>query len=204
MAQIFPLPHQHLLTYEDFLVQADEDLPAEWVGGKVIPVSPASIRHQTLAAFLLKILGTYAEAKDLGLVLAAPVQMKTGANLPGREPDLLFIAKSNLGRLRRNHIEGPADLVIEIVSPESRLRDRGEKLAEYEMGGVAEYWIVDPELERTDFYQLENDGRYRRVDADENGIYLCRALTDFQLEVAWLWQEPLPSLLSILPRLRLI
>ncbi|MFQ5793902.1 MAG: Uma2 family endonuclease [Candidatus Bipolaricaulia bacterium] len=48
---------------------------------------------------------------------------------------------------------------IEIISPESRLRDRGEKFAEYEMGGVQEYWLLDPEEKRVDFYMLR-DGRY--------------------------------------------
>jgi Uma2 family endonuclease len=203
MAQVLDLKHQSTLTYEQFLAAADEDLPAEWVNGEVIPVSPASIRHQTIAAFLLKVLGTYAEAHRLGLVLAAPIQMKTGPTLPGREPDLLFVAQAHQDRLRRTHIDGPADLVVEIVSPESRLRDRGEKMAEYEMGGVSEYWIVDPELERVDFYQLEVDGRYRRIDVEPGTSYNSRTLAGFRLEVTWLWQEPLPHLLAILPHLGL-
>jgi len=43
--------------------------------------------------------------------------------------------------LKHTYPDGPADLAIEIVSEESRLRDRGEKFAEYEVGGVKEYWI---------------------------------------------------------------
>ena len=61
-----------------------------------------------------------------------------------REPDVLFLAKEHLGRLRDSHIEGPADLVVEIVSKESRGRDRGEKFYEYGEGGVPEYWLLDP------------------------------------------------------------
>jgi Uma2 family endonuclease len=34
-------------------------------------------------------------------------------------------------------LDGPADLVVEVVSPESRLQDRGEKRAEYELRGVS-------------------------------------------------------------------
>jgi Uma2 family endonuclease len=48
----------------------------------------------------------------------------------------------------------PADLAVEIVPTESRLRDRGQKLAEYEMGGVREYWIIDPERRQAAFYVL--------------------------------------------------
>lgn len=74
--------------------------------------------------------------------------MKTGPTLPGREPDLLFLARENLDRLKAPYLEGPADLAVEIVSSESRLRDRGEKLAEYEAGGVREDWILDPGQQR--------------------------------------------------------
>jgi hypothetical protein len=43
---------------------------------------------------------------------------------PLRLPDLQFLANENLSRLRNSYIEGPADLVIEIISLESRDRDR--------------------------------------------------------------------------------
>lgn len=46
--------------------------------------------------------------------------MKTGSSLAGREPDLLFVSKGHLHRLKETYLEGPADLIIEIVSAESR------------------------------------------------------------------------------------
>jgi hypothetical protein len=113
------------LTYEEFLTWCDEDTWAEWVDGEVVVLSPASVRHQQLVDFLVQTLGVYVQAKGLGLLLSAPFQMKTGPDLPGREPDLLFVARENLGRLKDRYLEGPADLVVEVVSPESRLRDRG-------------------------------------------------------------------------------
>lgn len=132
-------------SYAEFLDWCDEDTRAEWVDGEVIIESPASLVHQTLVGFLLSILRTYAEQRELDQVIAAPFQMKTGPELPGREPDLLFVTRENLSRLEGVYLDGPADLAIEVVTSGSRLRDRGEKLAEYEMGGVREYWVLDPE-----------------------------------------------------------
>lgn len=192
------------VSYEDFLAQSDEDLHAEWVDGRIIPMSPASIPHQKLSGFLLQLLQSFAEAHDLGLVLAAPVQMKTGTELPGREPDILFLAREHLDRLRKTHLLGPADLVVEIVSPESRLRDRGEKFAEYEIGGVPEYWLLDPEMRRADFYQLDADGRYRRAEPDEQGVYRSRALEGFWIRLEWLFNDPLPGVLGTLVELGLV
>ena len=52
--------------------------------------------------------------------------VQTGPNLPGRAPDILFIAKQNVRRLKRTCLSGPADLVIEIISPGTEVTDRGE------------------------------------------------------------------------------
>lgn len=191
------------LSYEEFLRQYDEDSRAEWVNGEVVLLSPASNRHQDLARFLTVILDLYAEKHDLGVIRPAPFQMKLGPTLPGREPDLLFVAKEQLGRFKEHYLDGPADLVIEIVSPESRLRDRGEKLAEYEAAGVREYWLLDPEEKRADFYVLGDDGRYDRR-RPQRGRYLSEVLAGFEFNVAWLWNEPLPPVLSVLKELKLI
>ena len=134
-------PPEEKLTYEEFLAWADEDTLAEWVDGDVIMVSPASDRHQDLVRFLTALLSIYVKAKDLGVIRPAPFQMKL-AN--GREPDVLFIASEHVDRLQETYLDGPADLVIEILLPESAARDRGEKFYEYEAEGVPEYWLIDP------------------------------------------------------------
>ena len=192
------------ISYEDFLAQSDEDVHAEWVDGEILLMSPASIRHQNLSDFLVSLMRAFAEAHDLGVVLSAPIQMKTGPELPGREPDILFLASEHSSRLQDTHLAGPADLVVEIVSPESRLRDRGQKFAEYEMGGVREYWILDPELERADFYVLGSDGRFGRRSVDADGAYRSEVMPRFWVRVEQLWRIPLPPVLGALADLGLI
>lgn len=191
------------VSYEEFLKWCDEDTQAEWVDGEVVMVSPASKRHQEIIGFLSGILVPYTQVRDLGTVLTAPFQMYLADVQRGREPDVLFVAKEHLHRLQETHLNGPADLAIEILSPESRLRDRGEKLAEYEAAGVHEYWIIDPDEKRADFYVLGDDGRYDRR-RPEGGRYHSGVLAGFELRVEWLWAEPLPPVLSVLQELKLI
>lgn len=76
--------------------------------------------------------------------MATPFQIKLGPEASRREPDVLFVSKTNLERLTENRLEGPADLAVDIISPESRARDRGEKFYEHEQGGVTEYWLIEP------------------------------------------------------------
>jgi len=118
-----PAPHASptasgKISYEDFL-RLEEYVWAEWVDGEIIQLSPASKRHQLLVNFLAALLQHFVEANRLGLVISAPFQMKTGADLPGREPDILFIATDNLERLKDTYLAGGADVVVEVISPDS-------------------------------------------------------------------------------------
>jgi Uma2 family endonuclease len=185
------------ISYEDFLAWCDEDTWAEWVDGDVIMVSPASKQHQRISRFLVSLLDHYMQLKNLGEVMPAPFQMKLGPDLPGREPDLFYVASIHLDRLKDTYLDGPADMVVEIVSKESINRDRGEKFAEYETAGVPEYWLIDPIHEQADFYQLGADNRYHLVLPDDEGIYHSKTVKDFWLEVSWLWQEPMPPVWKV-------
>lgn len=197
---LLPSATPRKMTYEEFLAWADEDTLAEWVDGEVIMYSPASDRHQDIARFLTAVLSVFVETRDLGVIRPAPFQIKLGPDLPGREPDLLFVATNHLDQLQETHLDGPADLVVEIVSPESAGRDRGEKFYEYARGGVPEYWLIDPDREWAEFYQLE-EGRYRVAFSGKEGRYESQVLLGFWLQVEWLWQEPLPRVLDVLREL---
>ena len=184
------------MTYEEFLDWADEDTLAEWVDGEVVMYSPASNKHQDIADFLVSVLRPFVEIHQLGIVRSAPFQMKLER---GREPDLLFVASEHLDRLQETHLDGPADLVVEIVSPgpDSVERDRGKKFYEYAQGGVPEYWLIDPQARWAEFYRL-TEGHYRPAFSGEEGVYRSEALPGFWLRVEWLWQEPLPHPLRAL------
>jgi Uma2 family endonuclease len=188
-------PHDPM-TYEEFLDWLDEDTLAEWVDGEVIMASPANLKHQLIGTFLIHLLRAYTEVLELGVVLSPPFQMKLASS--GREPDLIFLTTAHRDRLRPTYLDGPADLVVEIVSPESIGRDRGDKFYEYERAGIPEYWVIDPETERAEFWQLDAQGKYQLVPADAAGAYHSRALPGFWLRVAWLWQQPLPSVDDVL------
>ncbi len=181
-------PRPRRMTYEEFLAWADEDTLAEWVDGEVVIYSPASLKHQRIIAFLAQVMSAYVDSQNLGLVILAPFQMKLAGS--GREPDLMFVATEHLDRLRETYLDGPADLVVEVASPESIGRDRGEKFYEYAQAGIPEYWLVDPEAEQIEFYVLDERGRYRIVFPDAEGIYRSRTIEGFWLREGWLWKPP--------------
>jgi len=185
------------VSYEQFLNWIDEDTHAEWVDGEIIMTSPASIRHQTIKNFLETTLTLFARAHNLGIVLSAGTQMR----LPtaGREPDVLFVSNVHLGWLQPTFLQGPADIAVEIVSPESVERDYETKFNEYQSGGVPEYWLINATQNTAIFYRWQN-GQYQVIPLDSEGRYHSQALPGFWLKPVWLWRQPLPDPVEVLKR----
>jgi Uma2 family endonuclease len=184
-----PIPeHRHTMSYDEFLEWADEDTLTEWVDGEVIIATPTSDRDVVIREFLHNVLRIYVSVNKQGIVRLARFQMKLERS--GREPDLLFVKTEHLDRLRANHLDGPADMVVEISNPDSIGRDRGEKYYEYERAGIPEYWLVDPVRQWAEFYVLDETGHYQPAANGKEGRYHSTILPGFWLRMEWLWQPP--------------
>jgi Uma2 family endonuclease len=191
------------VSYEEFLELGDEYRHAEWVNGEVVMMAAVTDEHDAMTMFLGSVLHLYCETRRFGRVLREPFQMKTGPDLPGRSPDIFVVSNANLGRIQKKNLNGPADVVVEVVSPGSRRVDRVEKFQEYERGGVQEYWLIDPHHKTAEFYRLIS-ARYEEVMADDRGHFRSSVLPDFWLDANWLQQRPLPPVLDVLRELRVI
>lgn len=61
---------------------------------------------------------------------------------------------------RAKNIQGTPALVVEILSPSTRTRDREVKRRLYQRAGVREYWLVDPDLNAVTVYRRTHDGAF--------------------------------------------
>lgn len=192
-------PRRMRATYEEYRSWPGENQYVEWVDSELIVYRAPSTAHQGLLGFLLILLHRFIEQDDLGKTLMIPFEMRLSGRI-SRAPDIVFIAREHLARLTRERLEGPADLVIEIICEDSVARDRDEKFYQYEAAGVPEYWIADSRRgkERLDVYRLDADGRYRAVAPDEHGRYRTPLLPGFWLDPAWLREDSTPKIDAIL------
>jgi Uma2 family endonuclease len=152
-------PNQGEWSEGDYLA-LDTNHLVELIDGclEVLPMpTPA---HQFILADLFQKLHTFVSAGDLGAVLFAPLPVRI-RHKTMREPDLMFVARENYAKIGEQFLAA-ADLVMEVVSPDadSHDRDYNKKRADYATLGIAEYWIVDPQLQRITVLSL-HDGQYR-------------------------------------------
>jgi len=194
------------MTEEEFVAWADEDTLAEWVDGEVVLMSPANLEHCDLCDWLIHLMRSFVEAHDLGLVLS-DATVRLARQRRRRVPDVWFVAESRRHLLRESHIEGPPDLVIEIVSPDSQSRDWREKYLEYQAAGVREYWVIDPMSRHAEAYALKGvppaeasaagQNEYERIEERE-GVIASTVLPGFRLRTAWLWPQTRPKAMAAL------
>ena len=184
------------ITYEEFLERYD-GIRAEWVDGEVELMSPVSNVHQRIGNFLFRVITEFVEQQELGEVFQLEFQMKLTDEKRGREPAIFFVPKARLTQLRSSYFDGPGDLVVEIISPESVERDRVKKFGEYEQAGVREYWLIDPIAREAKFFRLDEKGRYQAAPSDAEGLYHSAVLEGLWLKIDWLWQSPPPPMSAV-------
>lgn len=188
------------MTFEEFLDWSADEGQAEWMDGKGIIYVANIPRHGRLHDFLSRLVGAYLEVHDLGELFTTSIILRLPTRPSGRAPDLMVILAEHREHVGDRWVEGPADFVVELISDDSVGRDRNEKLREYEAEGVREYLLVDARLNRHgfDFYRLNDAGRYEPVLPDAAGRYHSAVLPGFWLEPAWLRQDPLPKVATVL------
>jgi Uma2 family endonuclease len=196
-----PLPKPYMSEAE-FVTWCDSDTRAEWVDGKVVVMSPSSVEQDALNGWLLTVLRLYLDYHDMGEVLGPNVTARFATQRRRRIPDLMIVLKGRLNLLKKTHVEGAPDLIIEIVAPESQTRDRREKFFEYQKAGVREYWILDPMSEQLEAYALKR-GKYVEIEPLKETIRSV-VLPGFFLKSSWLWHKPLPRMLTIQKELGLL
>lgn len=141
-------------TFDEVAAEIPEsNLPLElWDGELVMSPSP-SFRHQKIVTRFYKVLDAWVDQHQLGETSIAPLDMVLSERR-ATQPDVVFISNENLGIIQKQ-LRGPADLVAEVISPESRRRDRIDKRDLYEQHGVKEYWLIDPEAETVEILHIE-------------------------------------------------
>lgn len=132
------MPRDHEWTVDDLDALPDDGLQYELFDGALV-VSPApTLRHQIVARNVFRLLDT---ACPPGLEpLFAPVDFRPSRR-SSVQPDLLVIRTD---QTTGGHLTHPPLLVVEVLSPSTRMKDVLLKRALYANSGVGWYWIVDP------------------------------------------------------------
>lgn len=163
------------VTYEALQRMPDDGHRRELIDGQML-VTPSPIPlHQLCVVRIYDRLAAAVPSRHI--VLVAPLDWKI-SDLSVVEPDVLV---TRLDDVDGAFLSDTPLLVIEVLSPSTRLTDLGSKRMLYERSGVGDYWIVDPQVPCLTALRLE-DGTYREV-AVVDGDDEYQASTPFPVQI---------------------
>ena len=143
-----PVSKELQITVEEF-DQLPEGPPYyQLVGGELIMTPSPNVNHQRILGKLHIILDAYVKVRGEGAVFLAPLDVKL-SDTDVFQPDLIFVVAGSEEIVKEKRIEGPPDLVIEILSLSTRDLDHDRKRKAYAQYGVRELWLVDPGTSRS-------------------------------------------------------
>jgi len=141
-------------TYQDYLSWPEE---GRWevIDGIAYNMSPApTVRHQRISRNLSGILYTQREKFRPCEFFEAPTDVVFD-EFNVVQPDIFIVCDKD--KITEDNIKGAPDLIIEITSPSTEVKDRREKLKLYEHFGLKEYIILFSEREYLERYVLKKN-----------------------------------------------
>lgn len=167
-------PGRIRLTYDDYVGLPNDGKRYEILDGELFVTPAPTSRHQLVSINLEFVLLRHVREHRLGQIIDAPIDLILEPCTVA-QPDILFIRAERGAIISERGIEGPPDLVVEILSPSSVRQDRTTKAALYARFGVPHYWILDPDARTFELYELEGDS-YRLITKESDEATIRPAL----------------------------
>ncbi len=147
-------------TYQDYLeLPREVGYQFEVLEGTLIKEPSPNVLHQRVSRRLLRILEDYFKEVDPeGEVFNAPLDV-TLSEHNVVQPDIFYIAGNMKEIIKEKRIDGSPMLVVEIISPNNKRKDRLQKMRIYQNAGIENYWLVDPAEKTMECFVLR-DGIY--------------------------------------------
>ncbi len=163
------------------------------------------IEHQRVTYELGRLLGNWINERQkkggpVGPgceVIPAPVDVVLAEDTVV-QPDLIVVCDPDK-LTNGKYVDGAPDLVIEVLSPSTALKDRREKRHLYEKSGVKEYLLINPEEHYAEYFRLEG-GDYGPSELlgpeDSLSLALFPSLNQTLAEMFG-WEVPEPPKISV-------
>ena len=176
---------QRKLTVEDSDRFPADGQRHELIDGEHVVTAAPLVPHQRLVGDLYLALRAVVDAQGLGEVLVSPVDVVLSRH-DVLQPDLLFVS-SGRHEIVENRVTAGPDIAIEVLSASSRRTDELRKRARYEIFGVQELWILDPDIDAVRVYRRaaggDSFGRAVQLLAEAGDVLESPLLPGFRLDL---------------------
>lgn len=171
------------MNYDRYCLLPEDGYQYEVFDGDLVMTPRPIPKHQQIVLRIASRLDQFVEGNNLGRVYVAPIDVVFD-EFTILQPDVLFIRRDRLNIVGEEAIEGAPDLVVEVLSRSTLIKDRVRKLASYSDFGVLEYWIVNPINKSVELFQRVDEELKMSRDFSCHETLESAVLPGFQLPLA--------------------
>lgn len=131
-------------------MKTNDEKKYELIDGNVLMSPRPNIKHQHVMGNLYLEIGNFLKGKLCKVFTEIELEYESNVLIPDISV-ICGLKNTNIQRYKK-----APEIVIEILSPSSRYTDTFTKLYKYELLGVKEYWIVNPDTDLVIIYNFEN------------------------------------------------
>jgi Uma2 family endonuclease len=179
--EAYAILNENSIKRASFYNLIKESDKAEYINGKAIFHSPVKLKHTKISSNLSHLLLDHVKSKKTGGHVGIE-KMMIELTRNSYEPDICFFRKEVAETFTENQMLFPApDFIVEILSPSTEKIDREIKFRDYAQHGVKEYWIIDPDKETIEQYEL-NEKQFELLVKVKSGSVASKAIDGFSAD----------------------
>ncbi len=175
-----------LITYADYAALPDDGRRYELDEGEIAVTPSPPTRHQTVSKNLMYLIESYLREHRAGVLFQSPIDLILSETTV-LQPDLLVVLQGRERIITERGVEGPPDLVVEVLSPATVTRDRKSKFQLYARYGVTHYWIADPDARRLEAYTLSEGAYVPRGSLEGDGVLSANPFPGLIIRGSAIW-----------------
>ena len=150
--------HGLRMSAEEYLALGETQIRHELIDGVVVMSPSPTVQHQRIIMEIAYQVASFLNDNPIGDVFPElDINLRSGLD---REivyrPDIVFVSKERADIIQK-HVMAAPDLLVEVISPDSRQYDSVTKKNDYEAAGVREYWLIDPLKSKMTFFIRQGD-----------------------------------------------
>ncbi len=170
------------MSAAEYLALGETQIRYELIDGVVVMSPSPTAQHQQLIMEIAYQIAAFLDQSPVGRVFPElDINLRAALN---REvvyrPDVVYVSKERADIIQK-HVMGAPDVLVEIISPDSRQYDSVTKKNDYEAAGVREYWLIDPLESKMTFFIRQGDKFVESVP--QGDTFASTAIPGFMLDL---------------------
>ena len=175
-----------VLTYDDYCELPNDRNRYEILDGELSVTPAPTTKHQITLGNLYRIVSIHVFANHTGRLLLAPTDVILAATTVV-QPDLVFVSNDRSQVVTPRGVEGAPSLVVEILSPTTHHNDRVTKAQLYARYQIPHYWLVDPDQQTLEAYDLAKDHYNLVTSARDAEVFTPSLFPGLSIQLSDLW-----------------